>query len=478
MSKLSKLTGQTAIYGVSNIVGRLMNYLLTPLYTAIFAPEDFGIVTEMYSYVAFFNVLFTFGLETGYFRFANKTGDESKTFAQCLSILIIVSLGISFILILSSYKLAPLMGYEGREKYIQLLALTMALDTMVAIPFTRLRFKNEAKKFALIKLANILINIAMNLYLLYFVSKSVENVFLANLIASMITLLMLYQSFNNFKFSYDANFVKELFQYSFPIMLMGLAGMTNEVIDRIMLKHWSPSYLSESEKLAQIGVYGACYKLSIFMTIAVQSFKYGAEAFFFAEAKEKDAAKTYAMVMHWFVIMCLLIFVAISLNLDTVKFILVNPLFHKGLSVVPVLLMANLFLGVYYNLSIWFKLSDKTYWGLVLNLFGATITIVGNIIFMPKYGYMAASWVTLVCYLCMVALSYRIGQGYYKVPYNVIKLSVYITFAFVFTYMVNKLVGGGYFFKFAIKNILLGGFVILLYKLELYKLKKLVKIKK
>lgn len=478
MSKLSKLTGQTAIYGVSNIVGRLMNYLLFPLHAAIFAPEAFGVVTEMYSYVAFFNVLFTLGLETGYFRFANKTGDEEKTFAQCLSILTIVSLGISLLLIFSSYKLAPLMGYEGHEKYIQLLALTMALDTIVAIPFTRLRFKNEAKKFAFIKLANILINIVMNLYLLYFVNKSIENVFLANLIASLATLLMLYKSFYNFKLSYDAHFTKELIQYSYPLMLMGLAGMTNEVIDRIMLKHWSPPHLSENEKLGQVGIYGACYKLSIFMTIAIQSFKYGAEAFFFAEAKEANAPKTYAMVMHWFVIMCLLIFVTVSLNLDTVKFILVNPLYHKGLSVVPILLMANLFLGVYYNLSIWFKLSDKTYWGLVLNLFGATITIVGNIVFMPKYGYVAAAWVTLACYASMVALSYRIGQGYYKVPYNVAKLSIYITFTFVFTYMVNKLVGGEYFFKFVIKNILLGGFVILLYKLELYKLKTLVKIKK
>ncbi len=478
MSKLSKLTGQTAIYGVSNIVGRLINYLLTPLYTYFFDASAFGVVTEMYSYVAFLNVIFTLGMETGYFRFANKTGDEEKVYWQCLNILIVVSAVLSIFILLSSYKLADLMGYQGNEKYIQWLALTMALDAVVTIPFARLRFQNAAKKFATFKLINIFVNIFMNLYLLYFVNTSVENVFLANLIASMVTLLLLANSFKNFRFSYDKELTHDLLMYSYPIMIMGLAGMVNEVIDRIMLKYWAPSNLSPDGKLAQLGIYGACYKLSIFMSIAIQSFRYGAEAFFFAEAKDKDAPKTYAMVMHWFVIVCLIIFVAVSLNLDVVKHILRNKEYHKGLSIVPVLLMANLFLGIYYNLSVWFKLSDKTYWGLVFNLTGAGITIIGNTIFMPKYSYFAAAWVTLACYLGMAAISYIIGQRYFRVPYNVIKLTIYITFTFLFTYIVNKVVGGGDFFKFFLKNIFLGAFLVLLYKLELYKLKTLIKFKK
>ncbi|HTF80561.1 MAG TPA: polysaccharide biosynthesis C-terminal domain-containing protein, partial [Cytophagales bacterium] len=382
------------------------------------------------------------------------------------------------IFMLSASSLATTLGYEGKERYVQWLSLTIALDTVVAIPFARLRFLNEAKKFALIKLANIGINIIMNLYLLYFVQKSVENVFLANLIASMATLVLLVQSFKNYELIYDNHLVRQLLNYSFPIMLMGLAGMTNEVIDRIMLKYWSPSHLSENERLTQLGIYGACYKLSIFMSIAIQSFRYGAEAFFFAESKEKDAPSTYAMVMHWFVIVCLLIFVGVSLNLDTIKFILRNKEFHKGLAVVPVLLMANLFLGIYYNLSVWFKLSDKTYWGLWLNLFGAVVTIIGNIILMPKYGYIAAAWVTLTCYGSMAALSYGLGQKYFPVPYNVTKICVYITLTFVFTYMVNKFVSGNYFYKFFFKNIFLAAFVYLLYKLELYKLKTIIKFKK
>jgi O-antigen/teichoic acid export membrane protein len=479
MSKLNKLTGQTAIYGISNIVGRLINYLLTPLYTAVFDPANFGIVTEMYSYVAFLNVVFTFGLETGYFRFSNKTGDENKTYWQCLNILIAISVVLCFLFFVGSYRLSELMNYSGHAKYIQFLALTIALDTIVALPFARLRYLNEARKFATFKLINIGVNVVMNLWLLYFVSKSVDNVFLANLVASMVTLLLLSNSFKNFELVYDKNFVKELLRYSFPIMLMGLAGMVNEVIDRIMLKYWAPGNLTETEKLMQLGIYGACYKLSIFMTIAIQSFKYGADAFFFAESKEQDAPKTYAMVMHWFVIVCLILFVGVSLNLDTIKFILRNKLYHVGLPIVPVLLMANLFLGVYYNLSIWFKLSDNTYWGTIFNITGAVITIIGNVIFMPKYGYVAAAWVTLICYFTMAALSYIIGQKYYKVPYNVIKLIFYITFCFVFAYLVNSIVqSDNYFINLFVKNTFFFVFLLILYKIELFKLKTIINSKK
>jgi O-antigen/teichoic acid export membrane protein len=478
MSKLKALTGQTAIYGVSNIVGRLINYMLTPLYTAVFDAENFGVVTEMYSYVAFLNVVFTLGLETGYFRFANKTGDEPKTYMQCMNIMIAVSVVLSLFFILFATPVANTLGYQGHENYIQWLALTMALDTVVAIPFAQLRLKNEAKKFASFKLINIAINIIMNLYLLYFVSKSVQNVFLANLIASLVTFVLLHKSFKDFKITYDKSYVQELINYSFPIMLMGLAGMVNEVIDRLMLKHWLPDSMSEAERLTQLGIYGACYKLSIFMSIAIQSFRYGADAFFFSESKEKDAPQTYAMVMHWFVIACLLILVGVSLNLDTVKFILRREQFHEGLMIVPILLLANLFLGIYYNLSIWFKLSDKTYWGTILNVIGALITLIGNMLFIPKYGYWASTWVTLACYGSMALLSYIIGQRYYKVPYNVLKLGIYITLSFAFTYAVNSLIDGGYFFKFFLKNCCFGAFVFILYKIELHKLSSILKLKK
>lgn len=478
MSKLKALTGQTAIYGVSNIVGRLINYMLTPLYTAVFDAGSFGVVTEMYSYVAFLNVIFTLGLETGYFRFATKLGDEQRVYNQTLSILLAFSIFLSVFFLFFSSNIATSLGYEHHENYIQWLALTIALDTVVAIPFAQLRLKNEAKKFATFKLVNIVINIAMNVYLLYFVSKSVQNVFLSNLVASMVTLLLLHKSFTSFKLSYDQPFIKELITYSFPIMLMGLAGMINEVIDRLMLKYWLPDTMSMEEKLTQLGIYGACYKLSIFMSIAIQSFKYGADAFFFTESNSKDAPKTYALVMHWFVVVCLVIMVGVSLNLDVLKFILRREQYHQGLMIVPILLLANLFLGIYYNLSVWFKMTDKTYWGAFMNLIGAVITLILNIIFIPKYGYWASAWATLICYFSMAALSYYIGQGYFKVPYNVLKLMIYITISFIFTYLVNRLINGSFLVNFVLKNIFLLGFIFVLYKLELYKLKSLVKLKK
>lgn len=452
-SVAKKLVGHTAAYGISTIFGRLLNYLLVPLHTAIFRPEAYGVIGGLYAYVGFFNVLYTMGLETAFFRFANRPEvDRQRLYNRVLSFIILTSLVFTGTILVFVEPISELINFPGESLYISWLAIILAVDAITAIPFARLRLENKALKFAGIKMANILLNVLGNVFIFlichqiylghwlpslqplvatfYFPDWGVGYVFLINLIANLLLLPMLWRELAGFRFELDLAFMKPILKYAYPIMFMGFAGMVNELLDRILLIEYLPrNFYPGHSNIWALGVYNGCYKLAIFMTLAIQAFRYAGEPFFFSQAKEKNSPQTFALVMKWFVIACAFIFLFVSVNLDIFKHFISDPSYYQGLGVVPILLLANLFLGIYYNLSAWFKLTDKTHFGTLIGFGGAAITILGNILLIPYLGFMGSAWATLACYASMALACYALGQKYYPIPYPLGRMGFYLVLA-------------------------------------------------
>jgi O-antigen/teichoic acid export membrane protein len=459
MSIAKKLVGQTAAYGLSSIVGRALNYLLVPVYTEVFLREEYGIVSYLYSFTAFFNVLFTYGMETAFFRYANKEGvNKQELYNRTLTVIILSSVLLTSILILLAEPIAAYVNLPYKEEYIIWLALVLAIDAIVAIPFAKLRLENKAIKFASIKLTNIILTVGANLFFLilcrdiyrgeyltvlrpfivsiYNPEFGIGYIFLINLVANALMLPMLWREFTSFQFKLDLAYIKPMLVYAFPLLFMGLAGVVNEVIDRILLELVLPdNFYPNTSNMAAVGVYSACYKLAIFMTLAIQAFRYAAEPFFFSQAQDKNSPQAFALVMKWFVIVCAFIFLFISVNLEIFGLFLRDPAYREGLEIVPVLLLANLFLGVYYNLTIWFKLTDKTKYGTYINFTGAGITILFNLLLIPILGYMGSAIATFICYFSMALICYVLGNRYYPIPYPVKTILIYIGLAIVLVSM-------------------------------------------
>lgn len=454
MSIAKKLVGQTAAYGLSSIVGRALNYLLVPIYTDIFLPEEYGVVSYLYAFVGFFNILYTYGMETAFFRFANQPGaDRDKLYNEVLSLILCSSILFTGIIILASGAIVDYKDYPAEfQRYINWLALILAIDAIVAIPFARLRLQNKAVKFASIKLITILLTVGANLlflvvfhniyqgnYLqelqplvnpLYDPDFGIGYIFLINLVANALLIPMLWKEFSSFRFELNTELLRPMFIYAYPLLFMGLAGMVNEVIDRILLEEWLPAgFYPDKSNMAAVGIYSACYKLSIFMTLAIQAFRYAAEPFFFSQAEEKDSPQSFALIMKWFVIVCAFIFLFISANLEDFALLLRSSEYREGIMVVPVLLLANLFLGVYYNLSVWFKLTDKTKYGTYISFGGAAITIIFNLLLIPVLGYMGSAIATFICYFSMALASYLLGNRHYPIPYPTKTIVAYILLA-------------------------------------------------
>ena len=447
MNPLKKLAGQTAIYGVSSIIGRLLNYLLVPLHTNIFTdPAQYGIVNEMYAYVAFLVVVLTYGMETAFFRYYEQRKDKDTVYSTILISLICSSFVFIFFAILFSGNISTMLRYPNNSEYVIWFAIIVSFDALSSIPFARLRAQNKAMRFAKIKMVNIFVNIGFNLFFLllcpyldkiesvspyihwfYRGSVGIGYIFIANLIASIVTLVMLAPEIFKIKYRFDKSLYKEMLKYALPLLIFGLAGIVNEVLDRILLKYLLPANLS----MFELGIYGACYKISIMMTIFIQAFKYAAEPFFFAQAKESNAKQVYADIMKYFVIILTFIFLVIMLYIDIVKHF-IGSHFHSGLFVVPILLLANLFLGMFYNLSIWYKLTGKTKYGAYISIIGAIITILLNIWWIPLFeqlgikGYVGSAWATFACYLAMMLISYIVGQKHYPIKYETKKIIGYI----------------------------------------------------
>jgi O-antigen/teichoic acid export membrane protein len=443
MSKLKRLAGETVLYGLGTIVPRFLNFLMLPLYTAVFAPEAFSIIAKLYAYVGVINTIFMFGMETAYFRFANKPGEnEQRIFNITQSVVILISGLFSAAFITFAAPIANYLEIPSRPELVIWLALIMFIDALVAIPFARLRFRKKALPFAAAKLSNIALVVGLNYYFLKiaFDHPDVGMVVVANLIGNAFYILFFLKTLTAWRPLYDREITPTVFQYSFPIMLSGLAGMTNEMFSRITLEEWLPEnfYPGKSQKFA-LGVFSACYRFAGLMNIAITAFRYAAEPFFFAQSHEKNSPQLFAKINHYFIIFCCLLMLGVSINLDILKPFLAQPAYWEGLHIVPILLLAYLFLGTYYNLSVWFKLSDKTYYGTVITVCGAIITIAANYILIPLAGYEGSSWAALLCYFSMSVGCYILGQKYFPVPYNVGKAAAYIISTLLIIYATNAI---------------------------------------
>lgn len=442
MRQLRQLLTQTAIYGMSTILVRILNYLLAPLHTRVFTDQaDYGIISEMYAYVTFINVICMFGLETAFFRFASKENDpltRQKIFGSSQLSLIISTSLILITLLFFAGDIADSLGYPGKQEFVIYFAMIIGFDTLVNIPFAKLRLEGRPWRYFSIKLVNICINVLCNVFFLwpaltnnydlfsavgftYNPEMGVTYVFIANLIASAATFLIFIPGMIRLQF--DGKIWLQLMKYGTPLIIVGLAGMINETLDRVLLKYWGDGSIAEN--LKQVGIYSAVYKLSIFMTLAVQGFRMGAEPFFFSRSSDQNAPALYALIMRYFVIACCVIFLGVGMFPDIFK-IIIGPEYHAGLSIVPILLLAQLFLGVYYNQSVWYKLTDKTAFATIIPIIGAVITLAMNFILIPRIGYTGAAWSTFACYLSMVVLSHVIGQKHYPIPYNLRKIIAYI----------------------------------------------------
>ena len=442
MNPLKRLASQTAVYGLSSIIGRFLNYLLVPLYTYTFVPADYGVVAEFYAYMGFLAVLMTFGMETGYFRFRAKGDDDASTvLATVLRFLILANGALLLLAVVFQQPVADLLRHPQHPEYIWWVAAILAMDAVGNAAFARLRAEDRALQFAGIKLIEIGANIGLNVFFIVLCRRAFETdpssflgqlwnpaigvgyVFISNLAASVLKLLLLTPQFRGALTGFDGALFKRILRYSLPMVVIGTAGIVNEMLDRAALKYLLP--YDDATNMAQLGIYSACYKLSILMTLFIQAFRYAGEPFFFSYAKQQDARQMYALVLNWFVIFCVLIFLLVTLYIDVFQYF-VGSAYREGLFVVPVLLLANLLLGVYVNLSIWYKLTDRTLMGAWVALVGAGITVLCLWLLVPAFGYEGAAWAHLACYSTMVVLSYGLGRRYYPVPYDVLRVVGYI----------------------------------------------------
>jgi O-antigen/teichoic acid export membrane protein len=453
MASIKRLAGQTVIYGVPTILGRFLQYALVIILTRIFTRPQYGTISVFYAYASFLMVVLTYGMETAFFRFSEKEEDKDSVFSTGMLSLLITSGSFIFLAGIFSGWIAGWIDYAGHPEYVIWFAWILGLDAIAAIPFARLRSQNKAVKFATVKMINILTNVGLTLFfimlcpyiwkntqsshsllgLVYRPDWGIEYVFIANLAASIITLLLLAPMIIGMKWNMHTGLWKRMLVYALPLLFAGLAGMINETFDRLMLRYLLP--LSRDLTEAQVGIYSACYKISILITLFVQAYRFAAEPFFFAHAREKDAKLLYARIMDYFIIAISTVFLITMLYLDDIFIHLIGKDFREGRGVIPVLMLANIFLGVYYNLSIWYKLTGKTIWGAWLSLIGAVITLALNFWWIPLspghliHGYIGSAWATFICYGSMMVIAYLLGQRYYPVPYNLKKFGGYLVFA-------------------------------------------------
>lgn len=488
MSLIKKLAGETAVYGLSSIVGRFLNYFLVPLYTNIFTTAEYGIVVDLYAWAGLLTVLFVYRMETGFFRFGTKKEDRDKTYSTLSTALLITTPVFCGLLIGFAEPIAIWMKYPEQSNYIICFALILGLEALSAIPFARLRLDNRPWVFAAIKLTNIGVNISINVFFLllcpFLVDKGwdmswiynpnwgIEYIFIANLSASAITLLLLLPSYFKARFEFDKALFRKVITYILPLVLVGLAGLVNEVIDRVLLK-WLLPYDNVTNQ-GITGVYGACYKLAMLLSLFTQAFNYAAEPFFFRNADRSDSMPIYAKVALYFTVIGALGFLGITLYMDIAKWF-IGEAYWEGLVVVPILLLANLCLGVYYNFAIWYKLKDKTMIGAFIAIGGALITIVLNVLWIPTIGYMGSAWATLICYASMATACYIIGRKYYPVPYNIGRMLLYIGLAILIyggNIVARNAFDDGTILLFTVNTILIGIFLAIFYKLDGYELRK------
>ncbi len=492
MSTLKKFAGQTAIYGISTVASRVLNFFLTPIYTKVYAPKVYGIFTEMYSYASILNAVLAFGMETTFFRYlSKKEGQKEEIYSNTFLVVAFIS---AVFLISSLLFIHPIAAWMQGGKdtslvnyttYVKYFIWILVFDALSVVPFAKVRAEGKPGRYSIIKLINILSFIALNLIFIFAIPFIIKHqllfseslvswyrpqwvgyVFISNLVASVLTFLLLLPEVSQLKLKPDRKLLVEMFAYSWPVLVANLSFIINENIDKIFLSRLLPAEISNT----QVGIYGACCKIAVFLSIFNMAFRLGAEPFFFSHSKNKNSGQTYALIMNYFVLAISLIFVGIVANIEILKYFISNKEYWVGLDVVPILLFGYVSLGIYMNLSIWYKLSDQTKYGLYISGVGAILTIVLNVLFIPKYGYMASAWVSLIAYTSMMVLSYILGQKNYPIPYdlkrNIVYLSlsvVLVWFSFVF-FKRNLIIGNALFIAF--------GLIILYF--ERHQIKKII----
>ncbi len=474
MSVLKSFFKDTIIYGLATVLPRLMNFVLVPLHTDTLDTASYSDNTYFYVYAAFFNVLLTYGMETAFFRFFSKQKDQDKVYSTTLISLLLSTLFVFAVVMIFNQPLAEFVNL--RLDYFNYLIGVLVLDTLVVAPFAYLRATGKPIKFTFIKLSNIFTYVVLNFFFLWAIPKFniefsgydktdlVKYIFIANLAASAVTIVLLLPYFLKTKWVFDKAIFKQMLNYGLPIMIAGLAYVINENFDKWLI----PDVLGKDIN----GAYSGCYKLAVFMTIFIQAFRLGAEPFFFNHAKEKNAKNTYALIMKYFVICGALMLLFIVGFIDVFKALIVrDEAYWVALEIVPIVLLANLFLGIYFNLAIWYKLTDKTRFGMYFSIVGAVITIALNVILLPKYGFIAAAWTTLVAYSIMMITSYVYGQKHYKIPYQVSRILLYIVFAIVLSYISFEHLRGNYYLSILLMLI----FLVSILFLERKELKQLIK---
>lgn len=454
MSVVKKLASDTALYGLSSIVGRFLNWLLVAVHTRVFdQPKLLADNNQLYVWVILLNILYTYGMETAFFRFAKKE-NRQEYFNLILTYIILTSVLFSLIIFFYATPIINWMGFPGKERLIVWFAIILATDAIAAIAFVKLRAENRAKRFVFIRITNIFINIGLNAFYLMFCKYIYEGLFLeswkpfadyfynpsigpdyivwANFIASLITILLLWREFIDFRFSFDFQKFKPVLIYAYPLLIMGLAGAINQTADRLMLTKILPEgFYKGLTSDDAFSIYANVYKLSIFMLLVVQAYRYAADPFFFSKAEDKNSPSMLALATKWFTIACILIWVGVSVNIDLISLIL-GKNYRSGIIVVPILLLANLFIGVYQNISMWFKLSDKTHFGTYFTILGMVITVILNIILIPILGYVGCAITFAISSFIMMVLCYYYGQKYYPIPYELKSVISYLIIAGIF----------------------------------------------
>ncbi|MBD5379497.1 MAG: lipopolysaccharide biosynthesis protein [Bacteroides sp.] len=447
MAGIKSLAKDTAIYGMSSIIGRFLNWCLVPMYTTLFDSTEYGIVTYIYSITALLLIILTYGMETGFFRFANHEdwNNPGMVYSTSMTSIGVTSTIFMVLSCLFCVQLSNLAECPGHPSYIWMMAIAVGVDAYTAIPFSYIRFKKRPVRFATLKLINIGLNIGLNLFFLilcpwldkvapgsvdmfYNPDFGIGYIFLSNMISSLVTLLMLYPEITSETWAFNGELLKRMLRYSFPLLILGIAGVMNQSIDKIIYP-WLVT--DHAQAMADLGIYGANYKIAIVMVMFIQAFRFAYEPFIFANNKEADGSRkteAYSEAMKFFIIFALFIFMGVMFYIDILKYF-ISPAYFSGLKVVPIIMIAELFFGIFFNLSVWYKLTDKTIWGTWFSLGGLAVTLLLNIILVPRMGYMGCAWAAFFCYATMMVASYFTGRKRFPIPYQIGRITSYVIIA-------------------------------------------------
>lgn len=486
MPALRKLAGQTAIYGVSSIIGRVMNFLLTPLYTRMFVASEYGVVTELYALVAFLIVFLTYGMETAFFRFGSRAkspAERNRIFSTAFFSLLATSSIFIAIISLNVGAVADFLGYSAHPEYILYFVWIVALDAVATIPLARLRLSNKPIPFAGVNLLSILTNIGLNLFFILYCPQAYADpampghalissfynpdfgigyIFVANLISSAVKFIALIPWMGGIRFGFHMPIIRKLLPYALPLLLLGLAGIVNESFDRLLFKKLSG--LPPDEAIIQLGIYGACYKVAMLLSIGIQAYRFAAEPFVFSLAEDKNRDKTQADIMKYYFIVAIFITLTILCFLD-LAVLLIGEGFRSGRGAIPILLAAYLFYGAVFNLSFWYKLNDKTLYGTLIAISGAVVTVLLNIMLVPYIGYYGSAWATFGAYLVMLILSYIFGQKYHPVQYDLSTIFFYLALGGGL-YLVHSMLPLKGIPAYILSAFLVGTFVVVVFRKE------------